>query len=133
MCNLSRTSIFLLNTNRTYTKCLKYPVLTHLTQPTQPNLLNQIWLKKKNHKTHNKKKNPKFLTQKITRSLSLSCPLLPPPLNGLTSHQPILLFLSLSLRQCLCACVVGYVESLGRSSGSRTVLCRRIIATVFDF
>jgi hypothetical protein len=33
--NLSLTSIFLLNTNKASTNCLKCPILTHLSQPTQ--------------------------------------------------------------------------------------------------
>jgi hypothetical protein len=31
--DLLQRSIFLLNTNRIYTKCLQYFILTHLTQP----------------------------------------------------------------------------------------------------
>jgi hypothetical protein len=51
LCNLPRTFIFLLNTNRTYAKYLKYPILTHLTQPIQSLNPNLIKKKKKKKKT----------------------------------------------------------------------------------
>ena len=52
--NLPLTSIFLLNTNRASTNCLKCPILTHLSQPTQSlNLVFNLYLTNKiTHETH---------------------------------------------------------------------------------
>jgi hypothetical protein len=89
LCNLSRTFIFLLYTNKTYTNCLKYPILTHLLQPTQS--LNQF--KKKNSQS-----TPEYLTQKMLVSLTChsytdSSHCLSPagPLTASPSSPPILL------------------------------------------
>ena len=89
LCNLSWTSIFLLNTNRIYAKCLKYPILTHLTQPIQSLNPNLIY-KKKKKKPWNYSHQSLILIQKISRSLSsltsLSRQLLPPLLTRCSSH-----------------------------------------------
>ena len=99
LCNLTRTSIFLLNTNRIYAKCLKYPILTHLTQPIQS--LNLEKKKKKHEITRIKSL---ILIQKISRSLSsltsLSRQLLPPLLTSRTSHGLTRLTSSLLTASC---------------------------------
>ena len=52
--NLPLTSIFLLNTNRASTNCLKYPILTHLSQPTQSlnPVFNLYLINEITHETH---------------------------------------------------------------------------------